>query len=170
MSIHWLRAFSHGNARHAHTRDAHSGRLSEVWHRIRSFWDFLSALLSRSTLLELRSLPRRIQFLRQNNLDHVLLFGRMFEVGPPQYLRANKRTSARIADTRSLEENLPWVTVVDRFLFLEGWTRGYEYGSNVPVLASVPGCNTQLEQTLSFDSTPAQESDTSSVHRPTGQG
>jgi|SRR5450755_480119 hypothetical protein len=78
---------------------------------------------------EIRSLSRRTLFLQQDNLHLVLLFGTV-ESGTTQFLLPNSRTSARIADTRSLEENTPRTTVVDCFLLLEGCNRRYEYGSS----------------------------------------
>ncbi len=77
---------------------------------------------------ELRTLPSRIALLRSNRLDQVLVFGKAFELHQGQPPPPNRCTHARIQDTQSLRETLPWVTVVDRFLFLEGWNRGFEFG------------------------------------------
>lgn len=79
--------------------------------------------------LKIRILPRRIGFQQQDNLHLSFLFVKIFESGPTQSLLPNRRTSARIADTRSLKEKIPWTTVVDHLLFLEGWSRRNEYGS-----------------------------------------
>jgi hypothetical protein len=111
---------------------APSSKLFAGWRRTQAFVRKVLSFPLRSVWLEIRSLPRRTLFLWQNNLHRILLFGKMFESGPTQSLLPNKRTNARIADTQSLRANLPWTTVVDHFLFLEGWSRGYEYGSSAP--------------------------------------
>jgi hypothetical protein len=86
----------------------------------------------------------------------------MFEAGPPGFLLPNKRTNARIVDIRSLEERLPWTTVVDRYLFLEGWSKGYEYGSSVPARASY-GSDTRQTQTLPSSSSPSPQTQNTSA-------
>ena len=99
------------------------GRLSAALRQVRRILGLRPISLLRTTWSEVRSLPRRISFLHSKNLNHVLIFGKMFEAGPNQSLLPNRCTNARIEDTRSLEETLPWTTVVDHFLFLEGWSR-----------------------------------------------
>jgi len=76
---------------------------------------------------QMRSLVPRIEYIRFHKLDQFLRFGKMVEVRPDQTLEPNRRTNARIRDTQLLQKNLPWVTVVDCHLFLEGWNRGYEF-------------------------------------------
>jgi hypothetical protein len=159
----------HETASHPHSGGVHSSKLSSGWHRIRAFARTLSSLPLRNTWLELRSLPQRIVFLQQNNLDRVLLFGKMFEAGRTQPPLPNKRTNARIADTQSLKERLPWTTVVDHFLFLEGWSRGYEQKSNDPRHADVPGSCTQQTQIVPSSSSPFTQEigeDRGEVHQP----
>jgi len=112
-------------------RNARSGKLAAVLWRTRTRVGRTLAWLHRLAYAiwsELRSLPPRIAFLRSNRLDQVLTFGKAFEVRPGQRPLPNRCTHARILDTRSLQETLRWVTVVDRYLFLEGWSRGFEFG------------------------------------------
>jgi hypothetical protein len=140
-----------------------SSRLFAGWRRIQAFAHTVATFPLRSTWLEVRSLPQRIEYLRRNSLDRVLLFGKMFEAGPVGFLQRNMRTSARIADTQSLKERFPWATVVDCSLFLDGWSKGYEYGSGA--LAHVPyDSRTQQMQTLpSPSSSPSCAQDKSAV-------
>jgi hypothetical protein len=155
------RSPSHETADLSLSADAHPSKLSAGWRRIRAFVHWVASFPLRSTWLEVRSLPQRIEYLRRNSLDRVLLFGKMFEAGPTGLLQRNKRTSARIADTRSLKERLPWTTVVDCSLFLEGWSRGYEYGSDALAHAACDSC-TQQTQTLP-SSAPSCAQDMSAV-------
>jgi hypothetical protein len=79
--------------------------------------------------LQLRSFPSRIVFLRSKRLDQGLAYGPLFD--PLQQSDVlDKRTHARILDTQSLKENMKWMTPLECWVFLEGWTRGEEYGRN----------------------------------------
>jgi hypothetical protein len=86
------------------------------------------ALTANAIWYAINSLVPRIRYIQSNKLDQYLRFGKEVEVRPDQTLAPNKRTHARIRDTQLLQKNLPWVSMVDCHLFLEGWTQGCEFG------------------------------------------
>jgi len=155
-----LSGLSHPNS----LTNVHSRRLRVALWRVRTGARQIRAWsnqLACAIWSELRSLPSRIALLRSNKLDQVLVFGKAFEVRPGQLPLPNRCTHARIRDTRLLQETLPWVTVVDRFLFLEGWNRGFEFGRSYDT--SDLGTEQMRTPTL-FPSSPALINDAGSRH------
>jgi hypothetical protein len=138
--------------------------LSNVYTRASQAFAFLHLAVD-ATRSEIRSLVPRIGYIRSYKLDQFLRFGKMVEVRPDQSLAPNRRTHARIRDTQLLQQNLPWVTVVDCHLFLEGWNKGYEFG-----IAHHNSC-TQAEDIRVVDSSAGSPSDQKSqdMTRPIGQ-
>jgi hypothetical protein len=86
------------------------------------------ALAANAIRYAIDSLVPRIRYTQSNKLDQYLRFGKMVAVLPNQTLVPNKLTHARIRDTQLSQKNLPWVSVVDWHLFLEGWAQGCEFG------------------------------------------
>jgi hypothetical protein len=76
---------------------------------------------------ELRTLPHRIQLLRQYRLDLRLDPGPEMGTdsnGDPVYCR---RRHSRIVDKQTLSSTLPWASPLEELLFLEAWDMGADW-------------------------------------------
>jgi hypothetical protein len=76
---------------------------------------------------EIRTAPRRIQFLRQYRLDMRLDPGPDWGVDPSGHPFACRRKHARILDKQTLSTTLPWASPVEQMMFLEGWDLGADW-------------------------------------------